>query len=433
MRNTILSFVLLFANFLAVSASACPTPTNLTVTNTTGTEATLSWDAVPGAISYWVEVEQTLNNPILYHVETTVTTTSYAALGLNPGTFYKFKVRTNCGNDKSDWSEWQQFGSGTTTGGGGTGGGGTSGCAVPSGLTMQASGSTSAILSWGAVAGVTTYQIEVEDASGNPTSFKDTATVTGTSYTVTGLLAGMPYKFKVRSKCGGSHSDWTGWAYFVADVNGSVGGGNTGGGGNNGGGNNSSCAKPTGMLALNVTISGADLQWTAVAGAIGYTIEVESAQKMNNPFHLEQNITTNSFSVSGLVPGKLYKFKVRTRCSSSGKNRSGWTNWVFFSTPTSFTDDNASDREQMPQENVFSIRLYPNPVSDALYVQIEGAPASSTELRLFDLNGQLVMQELTNTDQQTAQLNLSALNPGMYLLQVLSGENQEVRKVLVTR
>lgn len=72
------------------------------------------------------------------------------------------------------------------------------------------------------------------------------------------------------------------------------------------------------------------------------------------------------------------------------------------------------------------IRLYPNPVSSELKISGMSSPFS---IRLFDLTGRQKFQ-IENTTQN--RIDLSSLNPGIYILQIEFGENSIVRKISIT-
>ncbi len=192
-------------------------------------------------------------------------------------------------------------------------------CSVPTGLSANNSTGTTALLSWGAVAGAGAYNIEVENASGNANFFKVVTAVSGTSFTVNGLLPTLNYKFKVRAKCGGSKSNWSGWFTFNAS---SGSGGGTGG---------SSCSTPGGAFTSNITAASAKLNWNVVGGVSGYRINIENASGNPNPLNLTVNLPsgTTSYTVPNLLPGKAYKWKVRSLC---GTQTSAWSPIKIFST-----------------------------------------------------------------------------------------------------
>lgn len=293
----------------------CPLPSGLNALPAQNS-ASLSWNAVSGVSGYTVEVENTGSNTIAFNTEFNVVGTSTTVSGLIANAEYKFKVRSRCGGDHSDWSAWSNFvttGSGTGTG---TGTGGS--CALPTGLAATGYG-TSAALIWNAVSGVSSYTIEVEDASGNPTVFNFETNVTSNNYTVTGLLANQPYKFKVRSNCGGTQSDWTAFVTFNSSTGSGTG---TGTGG--------SCAVPSGLSATGNGTS-ANLSWTAVNGVTSYTVEVEDASGNPTDFNIETNTSSNSYIVTGLIANQPYKFKVRSNC---GGSQSDWSAFFNFNSST---------------------------------------------------------------------------------------------------
>ncbi len=322
MQTSFLSTILFLFGMLSVSAAnpapsspekpclTCDVATGLTASDITGASATLAWDAVSGATQYDLEAQDEQNNPSTFHLEITVSGNSYAITGLQAGVLYKFKIRTHCGGDKSDWSDWFFF---TATGGGNGGGnnGGSGDCGIPAGLGAVVTNGTAA-LSWTAVAGAVKYYIEVEDEQNVPGTFHLEDSTATNSYTLAGLQSGVLYKFKVRAKCASGQSDWSGWLFFN--------GAGTGGGGTG------DCTAPS---ALSASVSGtaALLSWNAVSGAVQYNIEIEDEQNTPSNFHLEVSSQDTFYNFTDLLPGVLYKFKVRTQCASG---QSDWSAWQYF-------------------------------------------------------------------------------------------------------
>ncbi len=75
---------------------SCVTPTGLTASNVTAHEATITWTSAADAWQICVNDDE--ENLI------DVTETTYNFTGLTPETAYTVKVRTNCGNEHSDWA-----------------------------------------------------------------------------------------------------------------------------------------------------------------------------------------------------------------------------------------------------------------------------------------------------------------------------------------
>lgn len=318
MRNTLFFVIFLSISSLYANTEfnpnaglkeclACNVPDGLLVSDLTGTSALLSWNAVTGASGYTIEVEDEQNNPSTFHIEVNVGTNSYQVTGLQAGVLYKFKVRTRCGGDKSDWSNWMFF---TAV----NGGGGSANCGVPTGLSVSVVGGV-ASLGWAAVPGAIKYTIEVEDEQNNPSNFHLEDSSTTNAYTLAGLQTGVLYKFKVRVHCASGQSDWSTWLFFNGSGNGQGGGAGTG-----------ACAPPT-ALAANVNGNSATLSWNKVTDAIQYYLEIEDEQNTPSTFHLELAVQDTAYVLNGLLPGVLYKFKVRSHCAS---DQSIWSAWLFF-------------------------------------------------------------------------------------------------------
>jgi hypothetical protein len=75
------------------------------------------------------------------------------------------------------------------------------------------------------------------------------------------------------------------------------------------------CTAPTGLTASSVTTSGAVVSWTAVSGAVSYTVEYKTTAA--STWSTAASATTStSVSLTGLAAGTAYNWQVRTNCSS---------------------------------------------------------------------------------------------------------------------
>jgi hypothetical protein len=68
-------------------------------------------------------------------------------------------------------------------------------------------------------------------------------------------------------------------------------------------------------------------------------------------------------------------------------------------------------------------RIYPNPVSDLLYLEVPGIDS----YRLYDLSGRLVK---AGTITENQPLSLSGLSSGMFRLQMMVGEKSYFGKIV---
>ena len=92
------AIVMLAVVFGAVYASAqCTPPANVTVTPGCDGSVTISWNPVPAATSYTVDVEDGLGLPVVNFVNMPGTSVTIAPGSLTPSTMYNFAVTANCG------------------------------------------------------------------------------------------------------------------------------------------------------------------------------------------------------------------------------------------------------------------------------------------------------------------------------------------------
>lgn len=86
----------------------------------------------------------------------------------------------------------------------------------------------------------------------------------------------------------------------------------------------------------------------------------------------------------------------------------------------------ASGDEQPPSENqvrneaVSAIHIYPNPASDIMH--IEGLNTSSSAIKITDEAGNILQRQNVLTTQHS--INVSALKPGIYYLNVVKGDKK---------
>jgi hypothetical protein len=116
-------------------------------------------------------------------------------------------------------------------------------CTVPSGLNASVNG-TSATLKWNAVSDAKNYTLEYKTSSSSAWT-TGSASLTSTSYTLSGLKAGTTYDWRVRADCSENASD----TFYVLPAP----------------------TTPTNLKA-DVTGTSAVLSWTPVSGATSYTL-----------------------------------------------------------------------------------------------------------------------------------------------------------------
>jgi hypothetical protein len=419
------------------SCLECGTPQNLSVQNVTGNSATLVWNVVAGATKYNLEVENTQNSSGSFHVDTTVTGTSFQLGGLQAGKTYKFKVRARCGGDHGDWAEWYFFttGSGTTSPSDSTSNpvDTSANCAAPTMLASVVTG-TSALLTWNHVGNAGQYYLEVEDEQNPPSNFHLEVPVSDTFYQLNGIQPNVLYKFKVSTHCDStSHGPWSNGQFFNGNSDSTSTGGNSGSG---------SCGKPVGLHVTGISSSAANLHWFAVPGALSYTLEIERFQNSTStPWQITQVVSTNSFHLAGLNANTRYKFKVRANCASG---HSDWSNWRKFQTahgvlaPAVFNHGSAlEDRDGNASVSApaFDLQIWPNPVKTTATVRLGNLKSEAVSLRVMDLSGRTVLESQFHQESTELEETISfrELPEGCYLLRVQNGDEVKSTKLVVIR
>lgn len=80
--------------------------------------------------------------------------------------------------------------------------------------------------------------------------------------------------------------------------------------------------------------------------------------------------------------------------------------------------------------NLKAIRVYPNPASNLLSVEVEKSNAD-TRIGLYDLQGRLLQEGTISGNKGRFDFNTSQLATGSYFLRIQSGSTQQIRKVQV--
>ena len=166
--------------------AACPTPTQLTVGTVTADQVTVSW--YPGATeTSWELVCVPHGSPVTSGTSEYPTSYPYTVYNLNDDTQYDIYVRANCGN--GEWSYWTFPVTFTTD----------PLCTPPANVTVSQIMGTSALVSWNsALVGADSYTVEYSEHNLNNWV---PATVSVTSYMLSGLTPETSYDVRVFSNC----------------------------------------------------------------------------------------------------------------------------------------------------------------------------------------------------------------------------------------
>jgi|GEM_PF-1635253 len=352
----------------------CIAPTGLAAAGTTATTSNLSWDA-QGSNGFEYVVDENAADPSAAGTATTATT--YSATALTPETTYYLHVRVDCGG--GNLSPWTTLSFTTLV----------APCIAPTGLAAAGTTATTSNLSWDAQ-GSNGFEYVVDENAADPSAAGTATTVI--TYNATALTPETTYYLHVRVDCGnGNFSDWTTLSFTTEELP------------------VIPCIAPSGVSALNITAHAADLIWNTQTGITGFEYVID--QSATDPTGGATGTPNNAFAASALAGSTTYHFHVRTDCGNG--NFSDWTT-------ISFTTLSVVGIDEL---ETVSLTAYPNPATGQVTVsgQTQGI------VNLTNLKGQQLM---SINLEQTATLDLSAFESGMYFLVYTNGNTTSMIKLI---
>ncbi|HYE12330.1 MAG TPA: galactose oxidase [Patescibacteria group bacterium] len=221
-------------------------------TAATNTSIIVTWQPIPGATVYDIEVDGVVVN--------NSSSTNYVHTGLIPGTMHSYRVRSINSGGKSDWSHEIIVSTQTEV------------PPIPGNIVVEADGGQ-IIVTWDAVEGAT-YEIEVD---GN---IKDNGI--SNSFVHTGLEDGSEHSYRIRVIKSGSTSDWSDIETATVSI--------------------PAFGTPTNIKA-EATDKTVTLSWAAMEEAIRYEVEADGIV-------MDNGIET-SCVFSSLEPATPYTYRVR--------------------------------------------------------------------------------------------------------------------------
>ena len=254
---------------VSVTPALPAAPQNLTAV-ANGLQVDLSWDAVANADSYnvyWHDYGTTTANWTLLQ---SVAGTSFSHSNLDGGVTYSYRVTVIVTSQESDPSQTVNA---TTLPG------------TPQNLVAVAASGAQVDLSWNAVNNAGSYNIYWHDNGTTTSDWTLLQTITGTSFSHTGLTGGVTYSYRV-SAIISQEGDTSASASVVTP--------------------------PAAPQNATATARGAqvDLTWDSVSNADGYNIYWHDNGASTSNWTLLQSVASTSFSHTGLANGISYTYRI---------------------------------------------------------------------------------------------------------------------------
>ena len=164
-------------------------------------------------------------------------------------------------------------------------------------------------------------------------------------------------------------------------------------------------------------------------------VEWETATELNNDFFtIERSLNATDFEVLTTLPGAGNSQERISYQWSDLKPISG--NSYYRLKQTDFDGQfTYSDIELVTfsSNGAFEVKVFPNPASELLSVTFDGGlNLNEVKIRLVDVSGKQVFSKIFTENQEIA-INVSNLNRGIYLIEVLSGKFAYKSRVLISK
>jgi trimeric autotransporter adhesin len=401
----------IFTAALAVSPT-CGAVAGLASSNITTNSATISWNALSGAISY--DVDYKVNTSSTWtNLATGTTALTQNLSGLSQNTTYDYRVRANCSGATGVYTQAQFTSLSTVT------------CNTPTGLSSSNITSSAATVSWSVVSGATNYTVEYKL---NSASTWTTAAASTTSLTVnlTGLTASSLYDWRVRTNCSGGSSAFAQAQFTTATA---------------------SACPGVYDVSTNGTISGAATipfntdvfglinpsgdndyyKFVITTGGTATTTLTNLPANYNLRIYNSSgsllasstlNSTNNESIARTYTPGTYYA-RVNGQNSSAFNATNCYTLKVQLGTAAG--QELNGDNQFETVETV--VNLFPNPTKDRLNIYII-SPNSANQIKIFDVAGKMIYQQ--NVNEMLTTLDVDQLAKGMYFVKVIDEEGVEL-------
>ena len=313
----------------------------------------------------------------------------------------------------------------------------TSGCGTPSSLTAGSITTTSASLSWAAVTGAVSYNLQYKVSTATTWT---TVNTTATSYALSGLTAATSYQFQVQAVCAsasGSYSAATSFTTTSATTTCT----------DNYEANESSAAAKT--IAVNTDISAkigtsTDKDWfkfttTSTAKNIKVVLDQLPADydlKLYNSagtqLVVSQNTGTTLESIvrNTTTTGTYY---VQVYGYSSAFNANSCYRLRVNTSSSSFRTIEGAEAESIEVQAIDEVTLFPNPSNGSFTVSVLSDNESDVSIAVFDITSKAILNETFNSTkgENSFNLDLQARAKGIYFVEVKHGETKTIKKLIV--
>ena len=149
-----------------------------------------------------------------------------------------------------------------------------------------------------------------------------------------------------------------------------------------------------------------------MSGAWGYMVRYKQTSPVSSAWTYV-TVNTNSYSLTGLTSGGVYRWQIYTVCDANFTNYSGFSSPTVFNTPSS---------SRITSNELVGIKLniFPNPTRGVLNINFVVEEFDKFELTIIDAYGKIVYNELCKgfSGEYTRKVDLINQPKGIYMVQI---------------
>ncbi|CAM9991675.1 unnamed protein product, partial [Chrysoparadoxa australica] len=148
----------------------------------------------------------------------------------------------------------------------------------------------------------------------------------------------------------------------------------------------------------------------------------------NTSFSTNFSITENAVAYDTILASSgndfmCIKLVEDTMSAVWGDTRNGRLN-IWFQRMT--LDGEVLSTQRISDESIPKVQVYPNPANDKLLVEGENL----REIKLHDLNGQLLMHEVIKSNSSQVELNIQAIPNGVFAIQIITEDGNYSEQIV---
>lgn len=306
-------------------------------------------------------------------------------------------------------------------------------CGAVTGLTATGITTTGATLGWTAVSGATSYDVQYKLSTA--TTWTSTTSTT-TSLVLSGLTAGSTYNYQVRSVCAAGTGNYSASTFTTTSATGAC--------SNNYESNNT--RNTAASIAINTNIN--SMIGTSTDKDYFKIVTTSAAPKLkvtlsNLPKDYDLKLYNSSgtqlaSSANGGTTAETIKYNTAT---------AGATYYIYvfgyngaFSASQCYTlnaSTSATNWRMSGEENEITskpeLNIYPNPVQNKVAVDFYAEANQAASVNIYNAMGQKVNQQNIQTleGSNTVSFDLNNQANGMYIMEVICGDERKVQKFTI--